>query len=238
MLKIDIWSDYVCPFCYIGKRELESALDKLGLKEQVEMNFKAFELTPNGATEPNKSMLEDLSEQKGQPLEAIKQMVQGVIDRAKSIGLDYKFDNMMAQSTLDAHRVGKYAGEVGKKIDYHERIFHAVFTENKFLPDHDQLVALAVEVGLDSDKVREILKDKNAYLAEVENDKNEARQLQISGVPFFVINNKYALSGAQTKADFENALEEIAKEEGLILKPKLKKLGSDTSFCGTDCCDS
>lgn len=238
MLKIDIWSDYVCPFCYIGKRELERALDRLGLKEQTEISFKAFELTPNGPTEPTKGMLEYLSEQKGQPLEAIKQMVQGVIDRAKSIGLDYQFDNMLAQSTLDAHRVGKYAIEVGKEADYHEHIFHAVFTENKFLPDHEQLVALAREVGLDRDKVSAIIADKNAYLAEVDADKNEAKRLQITGVPFFVINNKYALSGAQTKADFENALEEIAKEEGITLKPKLKKLGSDTSYCGTDCCDS
>ncbi len=238
MLAIDIWSDYVCPFCYIGKRELERALDKLGLTEQVKTNFKAFELTPNGATEPNKNMLDDLSDKKGQPVEAIKQMVQGVIDRAKSIGLDYQFDNMMAQSTLDAHRVGKYAAEVDKEVAYHERIFHAVFTENKFLPDHDQLVALAIEVGLDRDKVSAIIEDKNAYLAEVDADKNEAKRLQITGVPFFVINNKYALSGAQTKADFENALEEIVKEEGITLKPKLKKLGSDTSFCATDCCDS
>lgn len=237
MLKIDVWSDYVCPFCYIGKRELESALISVGLKEQVELNFKAFELNPNAPTEPTKGMLEDLSEQKGQPLEAIQQMVRGVIERATSIGLDYKFDDMLSQNTLDAHRVGKYAAEVGKAVDYHERIFHAVFTENKFLPNHDQLIELATEVGLDKDKVRTIIEDKNTYLSEVESDKNQARQLQITGVPFFVINHKYALSGAQTKADFENALEEIAKEEGITLKPKLKKLGADTNFCGTDGCD-
>lgn len=237
MLKIDIWSDYICPFCYIGKRELENALVNIGLIGQAKLNFKAFELNPNGATEPNKGMLEDLSEQQGQPLEAIKRMVHGVVDRAKCIGLDYKFDEMLAQSTLDAHRVGKYAAEVGQEADYHERIFHAVFTENKFLPDHDQLVELATDVGLDQDKVRAIIKDKDAYLTEVETDKNEAKQLQITGVPFFVINNKYALSGAQTKADFENALEEIAKEEGITLKPKLKKLGSDKNFCGTDSCE-
>lgn len=238
MLTIDIWSDYVCPFCYIGKRELESALTEIGLKEQVEVNFKAYELTPNGPTEPNQNMLENLSAQKGQPLEAIKQMVQGVASRAKAIGLDYQFDNLLAQSTLDAHRLAKYAAEVGKAAEYNERIFHAVFTENKFLPNHDQLIELATEVGLDKDKVRVVVEDKQTYLAEVEQDKNDARQLQISGVPFFVINNKYALSGAQTRADFENALEEIAKEEGITLKPKLKAMGSDTDTCGPDSCDS
>lgn len=237
MLKIDIWSDYVCPFCYIGKRELENALEEIGFDEHVELSFKAFELSPNGPTEPNKTMLEDLSEQKGQPIESIEQMVQGVIQRAKGIGLDYRFDEMMAQNTLDAHRLAKYAEEMGKDAEYNERAFYAVFTENKFLADHDQLVSLATEIGLDEDKVREVLEDQQAYLADVEKDKNEARQLQISGVPFFVINNKYALSGAQTKADFENALEEIAKEEGIVVKPKLKTMGSGVNVCGPDGCD-
>lgn len=237
MLTIDIWSDYVCPFCYIGKRELENALVETGLKEKVRINFKAFELSPNGPTEPTIGMLEDLSKRKGQPIESIKQMVQGIVARAKGIGLDYRFDDMLAQDTLVAHRLAKYAAEVDKAAEYNERILHGVFTENKFLPDRDQLTALTTDIGLDQEKVYEIIDDKQAYLAEVEQDKNEARQLQIAGVPFFVINNKYALSGAQTKADFVNAIEEIADAEGIELKPKLKKLGSDTNACGIDGCD-
>lgn len=237
MLQIDIWSDYVCPFCYIGKRELENAIIETGLKDQVKVAFRAFELNPDSPTEPIIGMLEDLSERKGQPLANIKQMVQNIVDRAKRIGLDYHFDNLMAQNTRSAHRLAKYAKEVGKAADYNERIFHAVFTESKFLPDANQLIELATDIGLDRDKVSEIIEDREAYSQDVEQDIELARQLQISGVPFFVINNKYALSGAQTKADFVNALEEIAREEGITLKPKLKKLGAETNSCGIDGCD-
>src|SRR5690606_30278872 len=130
-------------------------------------------------------------------------------------GLDYRYDNMMWQSTLDAHRVAKYAQEVGKGTEYQERIFYAVFTENKFLPDHDQLTALAVEVGLDEEAVRKILKDKNAYLKDVRNDMKEARSLGVSGVPFFVFNRKYAVSGGQPQEVFEKALKQIVEEEGV-----------------------
>ncbi len=117
-----------------------------------------------------------------------------------------------------------------------ERIFYAVFTENKFLPNTDQLVALAKEVGLDEEKVREIAEDHNAYLTEVEKDINEAISMRISGVPFFVFNDKYAVSGAQPQEVFKQALEQIAEEEGI--KPKLKTFGSDNDggVCGPDGC--
>ena len=179
--------------------------------------------------------LDGLARHIGQPVNQVRQMVQGTIDRAKTLDLDYRYDNMMWQSTLKAHRVAKFAQEVGKGTEYQERIFYAVFTENKFLPDTEQLVALAKEVGLDEEKVRAIAEDDNAYLAEVENDINEAKSMRISGVPFFVLNDKYSISGAQPQEVFKQALEQIAKEEGI--KPKLKTFGSDNSgVCGPDGC--
>ena len=235
LIKIEAWTDYVCQFCYIAKRELENALNETGLKEQVEITYKAYELIPNGATEPTTKMLEGLSKHTGMPESQVRQMVQGTIERAKGLGLDYRYDNMMWQSTLNAHRVAKYAQEVSKGVEYQERIFYAVFTENKFLPDNEQLIGLAKEVGLDEEKVRSILEDENAYLADVQKDIKEARSMQITGVPYFVINNKYAVSGAQPKEVFKEALEKIAEEEGI--KPTLKTFGSsDGGVCGPDGC--
>lgn len=234
MIKIEAWTDYVCQFCYIAKRELENALEATGLKDQVEITYKAYELVPNGATSPTTTMLEGLSKRTGQPVAKVREMVEGTIQRAKSLGLDYRYDNMMWQSTLNAHRVGKYAQEMGKGAEYQERIFYAVFTENKFLPDNEQLIALAKDVGLDEEDVRKILENDGAYLTEVENDKNEARRLNVTGVPFFVINNKYTISGAQSQDTFKNALEQIAEEEGV--KPKLQNLGSSDGVCGPEGC--
>lgn len=234
MIKIEAWTDYVCQFCYIAKRELENAIEATGLKDQIEITYKAYELVPNAATEPTTKMLDGLSKHTGQPVEQVRQMVDGTIQRAKTLGLDYRYDNMMWQSTLDAHRVAKYAQKMGKGKEYQERIFYAVFTENKFLPDHEQLIALATEVGLDKEEVRKVIEDDHAYLDEVEKDKSEARQYQVGGVPFFVINNKYSISGAQPQQLFESALKQVAEEEGI--KPKLQNLGQADGVCGPDGC--
>ncbi|MFZ0447300.1 MAG: DsbA family protein [Bacillus sp. (in: firmicutes)] len=112
---VKAWTDYVCQFCYIAKRELENALNETGLKEKVEITYKAYELVPNGATEPTTIMLEGLSKHTGMPESKVRQMVQRTIERAKGLGLDYRYDNMMWQSTLNAHRVEKYAQEEGIK---------------------------------------------------------------------------------------------------------------------------
>lgn len=234
MIKMEAWTDYVCQFCYIAKRELENALEATGLKDQVQITYKAYELVPDAPTTPTITTLEGLSKRIGQPVSKIREMVESTTQRAKKLGLDYRYDNMMWQSTLNAHRVGKYAQEVGKAMEYQERIFYAVFTENKFLPDNEQLVDLAKDVGLDEEAVRKIVEDKNAYLTEVENDKNEARRIQVTGVPFFVINGKYAISGGQPQEVFENALKQIVEEEGI--KPKLKSFGSPEGVCGPDGC--
>src|SRR5690606_22775585 len=120
----------VCQFCYIAKRELENALEATGLKDKVEITYKAYELVPDAPTTPTITTLEGLSKRMGQPVSRVREMVNGTIRRAKGLGLEYRYDNMMWQSTLNAHRVAKYAQEVGKGTEYQERIFYAVFTEN------------------------------------------------------------------------------------------------------------
>ena len=212
---------------------IDNALEATGLKDQVEINYKAYELVPNGETKPTITMLKGLSKRTGMPVTNLRQQIQGTIDRAAGLGLDYRYDNMMWQSTLDAHRIEKYSQEAGKGTEYQERTFYAVFTENKFLPDNEQLIALAKEVDLDEDAVRAIVEDDRAYLTDVEKDIAEARQLRVTGVPFFLFNNKYTISGAQPQEVFRNAIEKFAEEEGIT---KLEVSGSSEGVCGPDGC--
>src|SRR5690625_4802769 len=138
MINIEIWSDFVCPFCYIGKRELDNAIEKTGLKEHVNVKYNAFELSPNGPTEPTLSVLDELSKKYGRSKEEVQQMTGQTVERAKTLGLEYNYDNLMSQDTLKAHRVAKLAEEEGKDKEFQERAFYGVFTENVFLPDTDR----------------------------------------------------------------------------------------------------
>ena len=184
MIKVEIWSDFVCPFCYIGKRELDNAIKEKGVEEQVELTFKSFELSPNGPTEPTTAVLENLSKKSGRSLEEMKDITQPMIERAAGLGLDYNYDNLKAQDTLKAHRLSKYAEAEGKMQEFQERLFHGVFTENVFLPDTEQLVKLAVDVGLNEEKAREIAEDETKYLGKVQDDRKTAGALGVNSVPF------------------------------------------------------
>ncbi|MDW0118577.1 DsbA family oxidoreductase [Sporosarcina thermotolerans] len=235
MIKIKAWTDYVCQFCYIAKRELENAIKESGLEDQVEIEYKAYELVPDAPSKPTITTIEGLSHRTGKSKEEVRDMLQGTIERAKGLGLEYNYDNMMWQKTLNAHRVAKFAHEVGKEREYQERIFHAVFTENKFLPDNEQLISLAREVDLDVNIVRTILEDHNAYLDEVEADKAEAMALRITGVPFFLFNDKYAVTGGQPGEVFRNVLKKVAEEVGIT--PKYETFGEiNEGVCGPDGC--
>ena len=212
MIKVEIWSDFVCPFCYIGKRELDNAIKEKGVEEQVELTFKSFELSPNGPTEPTTAVLENLSKKSGRSLEEMKDITQPMIERAAGLGLDYNYDNLKAQDTLKAHRLSKYAEAEGKMQEFQERLFHGVFTENVFLPDTEQLVKLAVDVGLNEEKAREIAEDETKYLGKVQDDRKTAGALGVNSVPFFVFNDKYAVQGAQLQETFEQVLEKVKEE--------------------------
>ena len=212
MIKVDIWSDFVCPFCYIGKRELDNAIKEKWVEEQVELTFKSFELSPNGPTEPTTAVLENLSKKSGRSLEEMKDITQPMIERAAGLGLDYNYDNLKAQDTLKAHRLSKYAEAEGKMQEFQERLFHGVFTENVFLPDTEQLVKLAVDVGLNEEKAREIAEDETKYLGKVQDDRKTAGALGVNSVPFFVFNDKYAVQGAQLQETFEQVLEKVKEE--------------------------
>lgn len=233
-LKIDIWTDFVCQFCYIGKRELELAIEKTGMKDLVDIDYHSYQLTPDAPTESGTLFYDFAVGHMGLAHDQIQEMASATIERAASLGLVYRFDDMMHQNTLKAHRISKYAKEVGLGKEYQERMFYAVFTENIFIADTDNLVKLAAEVGLNEDKVREIADNENAYYDEVREDIYNASQIGVRGVPFYVFNNQYAVSGAQPGELFVELLEKLKLE--LNLKTSLVMVGDTDEACGPDGC--
>lgn len=236
MLKIEIWSDYVCPFCYIGKRTLEQALVKTGFSNQAEITFKAYQLDPTTPIDSNIPVYESLAAKFGQAVEQAKEMTKGVEEHAKNVGLHYDFDHMVQANTLAAHRLVKWAETKGLEAALTEQLLKSYFINASDIGKHEILLDDAEAVGLPRSEARIVL-DSEDYKSDVEQDITEAGQLGVQGVPFFVINRKYAISGAQPLEAFADSLEQIAEEEGLrpALKPDSNK---KTTYCTGDSCGS
>lgn len=211
-MKITNWSDFVCPFCMIGQANLDRALADFTYRDKVEIEYKSFLLMPDATYVPGKSYAETLSELKGMQLEQTNAMLGQVTQLAEQSGVAIDFPNAKLCSTVAAHRVFQYAKEQGKGTAFFKRFYRAHFAEGELLSDCDTVVRIAEEVGLDGEQVRTIFMS-NAYLEKMENDFAEARQIGIQGVPFFVFNNKYAVSGAQPAAAFQQVLEQVWEEE-------------------------
>jgi len=209
---IEVWSDFVCPFCYLGKRRLEIALEKFAYKDEVELVFKSFELDPLSEKKFDGNIHEYIAKKYGIPVEQAKASNNQLVAEAKDIGLNYNFDDLIRTNTFDAHRVVHYAKAEGKMKELSERIFKAYFVDSLNISDYKVLASLAYEVGLNSDKTLSIL-ESDQYGKEVRKDEETASKLGISGVPYFVINNKYAVNGAQPPELFLEALEKAREEE-------------------------
>lgn len=210
-MKIEIWSDYVCPFCYIGKKSFEEALAKFPEKEKLDVEFKSFQLDPNTPPYFGQNYYESMAEKFGS-VERSKEMMAGITEKAKESGLDFHFDEMKPANTFDAHRLIKFAREYGKDAALSESIFSAHFTHSEDISDTSVLAKLAGGVGLDKSKALDVLEDKTAYASDVKQDIEEAKQFEISGVPAFVFDRKYLLSGAQPVDSFTQALNKLIKE--------------------------
>jgi len=232
-MKIEVWSDFVCPFCYIGKRRLEEALSMFPHRNKVELEFRSFELDPNSPTEQNKNIHEVLAAKYGVPVEEAKRMNEGVGEQARSVGLTFNFEQMVPTNTFDAHRLAHYAKTEGKDASLTEVLLKAYFTDSMKLSDKSTLADLAEAVGLDREKALSVLNDENAFADEVRDDERTAQQIDVRGVPFFVINQKYAISGAQAPETFLGALEKVWQEENS--SPILQDLSGDAD--GASCED-
>ncbi len=212
-MHIKIWSDIVCPFCYIGKRHLEQALEQLPDIE-ASITWKSFELDPNAPKNPEAqiNMNEYLAEKYGKSIEWAEQMNTNVINMAKKAGLDYNLDEVKRASSFDAHRLIHWANEQGKQAEMKEKLLSAYFIESKHIADKNTLAELAEEIGLDKTEALKVL-NSNQFAQQVIDDVEQAHKVGVQGVPFFVINDKYALSGAQPTEVFVETLQKISQEE-------------------------
>lgn len=232
-MKVEIWSDVMCPFCYIGKRRFESALEQFSHKEDVEVIWKSFQLNPYMKTEPGKSINEYLAEHKGWTIEQARQANKYVTEMASEVGLEYNMDKAVVANSLDAHRLIQLAKTVNKGDDMEERLFKAYFTEGKNTADHAVLLELGSEIGIDPALIQNLLNGSD-YADAVEQDIYEAQQIGVRGVPFFVLNDRYAVSGAQPSEAFAGALGK-AWDEWSKEKPALTDLsGENADHCTTD----
>lgn len=210
-IKIEVWTDVMCPWCYIGKRRFEKALSQFGHKDKIEVEWKSFQLNPSMKTEPNKSINQYLAEIKGWSVEYAQQMHDHVTQLAKKEGLSYNFDKAVVANSFDAHRLLQFAKTKNKGEEMEERLFKAYFEEGKNVADHDTLTELGEEIGLNKEEIKTMWAS-GTFTDEVKKDLQEANEIGCTGVPFFVINRKYGISGAQEAGTFLKAMEKAFLE--------------------------
>jgi predicted DsbA family dithiol-disulfide isomerase len=204
-MRVDIWSDLVCPWCYVGKRRFERALASFPNRAEVDVVHRAYLLyaaSPRGATFDRRDMLMTkyrLSRDQADAMNA------GMVRTAAAEGLDYHLEGGLTGNTFDAHQVVHLARDRGRQEDVLERFYRAFFTEQRSIFDQASLVELGVEAGLDGDGVARVLRE-DAYGKAVEADLEQARAIGVNGVPFFVLDGRYAVSGAQQSEVFAEAL--------------------------------
>lgn len=208
-MTIEIWSDIACPFCYIGKRRFERALAQFEKRSEVQIVWRSFQLDPDLATDPNASAIESLARRKGWTLEQTRQIQAQVAQMAAGEGLDYHFENQVLANTFDAHRLLHLAGQHGKQGEAQERLFAAHFCEGKNIADPVFLTETAANIGLDPAAAQQSLAS-DAFAEAVRSDIQLARQFGINGVPFFVFDRQYAVSGTQDSSAFLSALQQAA----------------------------
>ncbi len=213
-IKIDVWSDIACPWCYIGKRNLETGLAETAADAdapRVEVTFHSYELSPDTPVDFDGTEIDFLSEYKGMPADQVQQMLDRVTGVAADAGLGYRFDILKHTNTVKAHELLHFAKEQGLQKEMTERLMSAYFIEGRHVGKIDDLVALAAEAGLDPEQTRDAL-DSGRYLEAVRADQAQAQAYGIQGVPFFVIDGKYGVSGAQPPAAFAQIARQVWAE--------------------------
>lgn len=201
----------MCPFCYIGKRRFEVAMQRFEHENDVEVEWKSFMLSPDMVTDPTINMNEFLAKHKGISVEEATAMNDYVVNMAAQSGLTYNFDRAIPANSFNAHRLLHFAKQHGKQNEAEEAIFKAYFTEGKNLDDAQTLMDIASDLGLDTNALAQAM-GSEAFVQDVVADIEEAQQLGVRGVPFFVFNRKYAVSGAQDPDVFLQTLEAAYEE--------------------------
>jgi predicted DsbA family dithiol-disulfide isomerase len=213
-IKVDVWSDIACPWCYIGKRKLEAGIEAYATQPNtppVEIEYHSFELSPDTPVEFEGDEIDFLKKHKGVSAEQAREMLQRVTGIAESVGLHYDYDALQHANTVKAHELIHYAKSHGLQLEAKERLLRAYFEEGRNVGRIEDLADLATEIGLDRDDVVRSLTE-NEFLPAVRADQRQAIEYGIQGVPFFVIDGKYGVSGAQDAATFAEVFGQVAGE--------------------------
>ena len=232
-LRVDVWSDIACPWCYVGKRRLESALAEFAERDAVRVVWRAFELDPSaprvaGSPTPYAARL---ARKYGTSLPQAQAMIDRMVQVGAGDGIAFDFENIRPGNTFDAHRVLHLAHELGVQDELKERYLRGYLGEGRAIADHQVLISLATEVGLDADRVSAVLASDD-YAAAVRADEEQARTHGIQGVPFFVFGERYAVSGAQPAALLVQVLERTWTE----LEAQPDPAFAEGAVCGPDGC--
>jgi predicted DsbA family dithiol-disulfide isomerase len=207
-IKVDVWSDIACPWCFIGKRKFERGAAEAGIP--VEVEYHSFELAPDTPVDFDGSE-QDYLTSRGYPAEQIPQMLSRVTGIAETVGLHYDYDALQHTNTVKAHQLLHWAKAQGRQLDMKERLLAAYFEEGRHVGREEDLADLAAEIGLDRDEALAALRE-DRYLSEVRADQALAQELGINGVPFFVFDGQYGVSGAQDPATFADVLRQVAQK--------------------------
>ncbi len=231
-MKIELWSDFACPFCYIGKKRFEEALNAFPHKDKVEVIYKSYQLNPNAPKEMNKNAVEAFAEGHRMSVQKAKERFTMFKQQAATVGLTYDYDNIQMTNSFDAHRVAKWANQFEKEEELTNRLMKAYFTDGLNIADENTLVKLAKEVGLSEEEARKVVESTD-YTDQVHNEINEGRQIGVQGVPFFVLNRKYGVSGAQPVDYFTQVLDKLWDEENPL---ETIKGAQESHTCNDETC--
>jgi protein disulfide-isomerase len=204
-MKIEIWSDVMCPFCYIGKRHLEKAMALLPFKNEVEIEWKSYQLNPDYHNTTNESLLDYLARNKGMSVDQAKQLTESVSMMAKNVDLDLDFAKSKPANSFNAHRLLQFAKTKNLQDEAEEALFYAHFVEGKDVANNDVLLAIGEKIDLPKPELTQLLQSDD-FSHEVKYDIYESQQIGVKGVPFFLLNEKYGLSGAQPIEAFVEAI--------------------------------
>lgn len=228
-MKVEIWSDIFCPFCYIGKRRFENALKNFSDKDDVEVIYRSFELNPDAPKVNSNSIHKAIAEKYGMSVEEAKANNDGIVRQAASLGLEYNFDSLILTNSLDAHRLIHFAKDFNKMEEITEALFKSYFTDSKNISDIDVLGDIAKSIGLDKKETIEFL-NSDKYKNEVREDELLARKYGITSVPTFIFNEKFKVTGAQSEDVFLLALNKVLEDDKALLDLK-DKSNNEKNVC-------
>ncbi|MFI0004447.1 DsbA family oxidoreductase [Streptomyces globisporus] len=230
-MRVEIWSDIACPWCYIGKARFEKGLAEFAHRDEVEVVHRSFELDPSRAKGDTALVIDMLAEKYGRSREEAAAMEANVAANAQSEGLGYRTEGRDHGNTFDIHRLLHLAKARGRQDDLLTLAYRANFAEERSVFDAEVLVALAEEAGLDAVEARAVLADPEAYADDVRTDEREAAELGANAVPFFVLDRRYGISGGQPSEVFVQALEQAWKDRPATA---LTTVGGDAAAYDTD----